>query len=211
VRFAFQSGALANTSEFHPNLLRAIEGGLSREDALRALTMWPAEIFGVADRTGSIEVGKIANLIITRGDLFDRSQRLAYVFVDGRQMELRTPPAGAPGATATGSWSVNVNLGSGPVAITLELQQEGDRLRGSMQGPLGSAELANATTTPGGDVRFTVPITFEGQTAEATFAGRISGNQIQGSVNVVGRSPGTFTGTRAGSAQPEASPSPTPG
>ena len=210
VRFAFQSGALASSADFHPNLLRAIESGLSRDDALRALTIWPAEIFGVADRTGSIEVGKIANLIITRGDLFDRARRLAYVFVDGRQMELRTPAAGAPEATATGSWSVNVNLGSGPVAITLDLQQEGDRLRGSMQGALGSGELANATTTPGGDVRFTVPITFEGQTSEATFAGRITGNQIQGSVNVVGRSPGTFTGTRAGSAQPEASPSPTP-
>ena len=210
VRFAFQSAGLANTADFHPNLVRAIESGLSRDDALRSLTIWPAEILGVADRLGSIEVGKIANLTITRGDLFDRSRRLAHVFVDGRQMELRTPVAAATGATANGSWSVNVNLETAPVTITLVLQQEGDRLRGSMQGPLGSAELANATTTPGGDIRFTVPITFEGQTAEATFAGRITGNQMEGTVNVVGGTPGTFTGTRAGGPQPEASPSPTP-
>jgi imidazolonepropionase-like amidohydrolase len=211
VRFAFQSGSLANATEFHPNLMRAIDNGLSRDDALRALTSWPAEIFGVADRLGSIEVGKIANLTITRGDLFDRTPRLAYVFVDGRQMDLRTPSAAAQGATANGSWSLNVNLGSGPVAITLVMQQEGDRLRGSMQGPLGSAELANGTTGEGGDIRFTVPITFEGQTAEATFAGKITGNQIQGTVNVVGRAPGTFTGTRAGAPpQAEATPAPTP-
>jgi hypothetical protein len=190
--------------------MRAIEGGLSREDALRALTIWPAEIFAVADRLGSIEVGKIANLTITRGDLFDRNRRLAHVFVDGRQMDLRVPAVGVPGATASGSWTVNVSLGSGPVSVTLVLQQEGDRLRGSMQGPLGSGELANASTTPGGDIRFTMPITFEGQTAEATFAGRITGNQMEGTVNVVGRSPGTFTGMRAGGQQPEASPSPTP-
>ena len=210
VRFAFQSGSLTNTAEFHPNLMRAIDNGLSREDALRALTTSPAEIFGVSDRLGSIEVGKIANLTIMRGDLFDRTPRIAHVFVDGRQMELRPPATAAPGSTATGMWSMNVNLGTSPVTITMVLRQEGDRITGTMQGPLGSAEVANGSAAAGGDVRFTVPITFEGQTAEATFAGRITGNQIQGSVSVVGRSPGTFTGTRSGSAQPESSPSPTP-
>ena len=209
VRFAFQSGSLTNITEFHPNLMRAIDNGLSREDALRALTLWPAEIFGVSDRAGSIEVGKIANLTIMRGDLFDRTPRVAYVFVDGRQMQLRTPAVTGPGTTATGSWSITVNLGSAPVTITMVLQQEGDRLRGSMQGPLGSAEVANGSSTAGGDVRFTVPITFEGQTAEATFSGKITGNQFQGSVTVVGREPGTFTGTRAG-APPQAEASPTP-
>ncbi len=213
VPFALQSGSLTNAADFHANLMRAVDNGLSRDDALRALTIWPAEILGVADRLGSIEVGKIANLTIMRGDLFDRTPRLAHVFVDGRQMELRTPPAGAAGATttgATGSWTVNVNLGSGPVTVTMVLQQEGDRLRGSMQGPLGSAELANATSGSSGEIRFTVPITFEGQTAEATFTGRLTGNQIQGAVNVVGRAPGTFTGSRAGAPPAEATPTPTP-
>jgi hypothetical protein len=211
VRFAFQSGSLTNISEFHPNLLRAIDNGLSREDALRALTAWPAEIFGVSDRLGSIETGKIANLTIMRGDLFDRTPRVAHVFIDGRQMQRRPVPGAAVGATANGSWSINVNLGTAPVAVTIVLQQEGDRLRGSMQGPLGSSEIANGSTGAGGDVRFTVPITSEGQTVEATFAGRITGNEIRGTVNVVGRAPGSFTGTRAGAPpQPEASPAPTP-
>ena len=210
VRFAFQSGSLTNAAEFHTNLMRAIDNGLSRGDALRALTTSPAEIFGVSDRLGSIEVGKIANLTIMRGDLFDRTPRIAHVFVDGRQMELRPPATATPGSTASGSWSMNVNLGTSPVTITVVLRQDGDRITGTMQGPLGSAEVANGSVAAGGDVRFTVPITFEGQTAEATFAGRITGNQIQGSVNVVGRAPGTFTGTRSGSAQTEPSPSPTP-
>ena len=211
VRFAFQSGSLTNITDFHPNLLRAIDNGLSREDALRALTAWPAEIFGINDRLGSIQTGKIANLTIMRGDLFDRAPRVVHVFIDGRQIQLRPTPGVASGATASGSWSINVNLGSAPVTVTMVLQQEGDRLRGTMQGPLGSADIANGSIGEGGDVRFTVPITFEGQTGEATFAGRITGNQIRGTVNVVGRAPGSFTGTRAGApAQPEATPAPTP-
>ncbi|MGI8897752.1 MAG: amidohydrolase family protein [Pyrinomonadaceae bacterium] len=209
VPFAFQSGALANMAEFSANLIRAIENGLSRDDALRALTIWPAQILGVADRLGSIETGKIANLTITRGDFFDRSSRISHVFIDGRPIDLRPEAAGAQAGTVTGTWTLNVNLGSGDTAVTLVLQQEGERLRGSIQGGLGSSEIANASTGAGGDIRFTVPATFEGQTAEATFAGRITGNEMQGTVNVVGRAPGSFTGTKAGApAQPVASPTP---
>ncbi len=209
VPFAFQSGALTSVGDFSANLLRAVEAGLSRDDAVRSLTIWPAEILGVADRMGSIEVGKIANLTITRGDLLVRNPRIAHVFIDGRQVELRpATPSGQPG-TASGTWSLNVDLGSGEISITLVLQQEGERLRGSIQGALGSAEIANGSLGQGGEIRFTVPATFEGQTADATFAGRLSGNEVQGTVNVVGRAPGTFTGTRAGTpAEPAATPTP---
>ncbi|MCA1605459.1 MAG: hypothetical protein LC775_08320, partial [Acidobacteria bacterium] len=66
-----------------------------------------------------------------------------------------------------------------------------------------------ASAVSSGDIRFTVPATFEGQTAEATFAGRITGNAMQGTVNVVGRAPGSFTGTRSGSPPlPAALPTP---
>ncbi len=215
VPFAFQAGALTNMADFSANLARAIENGLSRDDALRALTIWPAEILGVADRLGSVEAGKIANLTITRGDLFDRTPRIAHVFIDGRQVDLRPATSAGQTGSATGTWTLNVNLGSGDTDVTMVLQQEGERLRGSIQGGLGSGDISNASTGQGGDIRFTVPATFGGQTAEATFTGRITGNEMQGTVNVVGRAPGSFTGTRAGPT-PEASPtaeaaaSPTP-
>ncbi len=209
VPFAFQSGALTSMADFSANLVRAIENGLSRDDALRALTIWPAQILGVADRLGTIEAGKIANLTITRGDLFDRNPRIAHVFIDGRSIDLKPEAAAGQAGAATGTWTLNVNLGSGDIAVTLVLQQEGERLRGSIQGGLGSSEIANASTGAGGDIRFTVPATLEGQTVEATFAGRITGNEMQGTVNVVGRAPGSFTGTKAGApAQPVASPTP---
>jgi imidazolonepropionase-like amidohydrolase len=210
VPFAFQSGAMTNMTDFSANLMRAIENGLSRDDALRALTIRPAEILGVSDRLGSIEVGKIANLTITRGDLFERTPRIAYLFIDGRQVDLRPPVSGGQPGSVAGTWTLTVNLGTGDLSVTLVLQQEGERLRGSMQGGLGSADISNASAGQIGDIRFTAPVTIEGQTAEATFTGKVTGNEMQGTVSVVGRTPGSFTGTRAG-APAEPTPSPTPG
>ncbi|MGH8245747.1 MAG: amidohydrolase family protein, partial [Gammaproteobacteria bacterium] len=60
VRFAFQSGDMANPTDFVQNASKTIEAGLDKDLALRALTLTPAEIFGVADRLGSIEKGKTA-------------------------------------------------------------------------------------------------------------------------------------------------------
>lgn len=199
VRFAFQSGAMTNMTDYLANTAKAVEGGLSREEALRAMTINAAEILGVSDRLGTIEVGKIANLTVMRGDLFDRNARVAHVFIDGQPVELKpaTPPAsGADGKLATGTWTLNVNLGEGDQSITLVLQQEGENLRGSIQGALGSAQIANASLSPNGELRFTVPVTIGGQTTEATFTGTITGNQMRGTAQTVGGSPGTFTGTK---------------
>jgi hypothetical protein len=201
VKFAFQSGAMTNIADFYPNIVRAIDNGLSREDALRALTTSAAEILGVNDRLGSIETGKIANLTVTRGELLTRNPTFAYVFIDGRPVDLKpaaaTAPVAASGTSATGSWTLTVNTGSADLTMTLVLQQEANRLRGSIQGALGSGEISNASLDPGGDFRFTVPVTLEGQTTEATFTGKLAGNEMQGSVTFVGRAPGTFSGSRA--------------
>ncbi len=201
VRFAFQSGAMTSMTDYLANAAKAIEGGLAREEALRALTINAAEILGVSDRLGTIEVGKIANLTVMRGDLFDRNARVSHVFIDGQPVDLK--PAVAPaasgagsGALATGTWTLNINLGEGDQSITLVLQQEGESLRGSIQGALGSAQIANASLSPSGELRFTVPVTIGGQATEATFTGTITGNQMRGTAQTVGGSPGTFTGTK---------------
>lgn len=214
VRFAFQSGAMENIGDYLANAAKTIENGLSREEALRALTINAAEIFGIADRLGTIEVGKIANLTVTRGDLFDKAARVTHVFIDGQPVELKpAAPVVAP-ALASGTWTLNVQLGAGEHSVTLILQQEGETLRGSIQGALGTAEIANASVSPAGELRFTVRVTLGGQTTEATFTGTIAGNAMRGSVQAVGQSPGTFTGTKPGppspQPQPVAAPSPTP-
>jgi hypothetical protein len=199
VRFSFQSGSLTNMSDLMTNANRVIENGLSSADAVRAFTIWPAEILGVSNQLGSIEAGKIANLTVTRGDLFDRYSRVAHVFIDGRPVDLRpatTPERPGGRGTLNGSWTLTVNLGQGERPATLTLQQEGDRVTGSIAGSFGAGEISNATATAD-EVRFTVPLQIEGQTKEATFTGTLSGNEIRGTVTVVGAAPGTFTATRA--------------
>jgi imidazolonepropionase-like amidohydrolase len=91
VQFAFQSGDMANPRDFIRNITRSIEHGLDKDIALRALTLTPAEIFGVSDRFGSLEKGKTANVVVATGDLFDARTRVKYVFIDGAKFDITEP------------------------------------------------------------------------------------------------------------------------
>ncbi len=70
--------------EFWSRIRLAVRRGLSKDAALAALTTTPAEIFGVADRLGTIAPGRIANLVVANGDLFsDEAARVLTTWVDG--------------------------------------------------------------------------------------------------------------------------------
>ncbi len=66
----------------------AVAFGLPREEAIRAITLYPAEILGVADRVGSIQVGKDATLIVTDGDVLEVPTRVKMEFMQGRKIDL---------------------------------------------------------------------------------------------------------------------------
>jgi hypothetical protein len=102
VKFALYSDGVDAPRDFQRAVKKAIDNGLSREDALRALTLSPAEIYGVADRVGSIEKGKIANLVLTKGDIFENSTTVVMVFVDGKKYTpAETAAPGGRGGAAT--------------------------------------------------------------------------------------------------------------
>lgn len=100
VKFALYSGGIDRRADLIRAVRRALDAGLSPDDALRAMTLSPAEIYGVADRLGSIEKGKIGNLVVTKGDLFEARTEVKYIFVDGVKFEPAdeppTPPAARP-------------------------------------------------------------------------------------------------------------------
>ena len=198
VKFAFESGGLTAWGDFLANAQKAVDDGLPAEQAVRAMTLGPAEILGVADRVGSLDVGKIANLTITRGTLGERGARVTQLFVDGRPVTPRADASGAPNATAmaTGAWTTTVSLEGTQYAVTLSLRQDAERLGGSMQGELGSGEVTNGSSGADGACRFTATITMKSGSEEATFVGNLEGNAIRGRVQVVGHDPGNFTGTR---------------
>ncbi len=82
IAFALTSFGLSDSS-FLKNLKLAIKAGLSQEAALRALTIEPARWLGLEKQLGTLEPGKIANLILTRGELFDEKAKVVRVLVDG--------------------------------------------------------------------------------------------------------------------------------
>jgi imidazolonepropionase-like amidohydrolase len=86
VKFAFSTGQGSNSRHvaFHAALAEAY--GLAPEGALKALTIWPAEIFGADKEIGSVEKGKMANFFITSGDPLDLRTQVSYVFIKGRDM-----------------------------------------------------------------------------------------------------------------------------
>jgi imidazolonepropionase-like amidohydrolase len=61
----------------------------------------PAEIYGISDRVGSIEKGKIANIVVTKGEIFDNATQVVMVFVDGKKYTPEAPAAGGRGGPAT--------------------------------------------------------------------------------------------------------------
>lgn len=88
VKIAFQTNdsAYSRNLPYHAGMAAAF--GLPKEEALKAVTIYPAEIFGIADRVGSIEQGKIANLIVTDGDPLEIRTQIKHVFINGRDIPL---------------------------------------------------------------------------------------------------------------------------
>jgi imidazolonepropionase-like amidohydrolase len=102
ILFAFYGDAVDQPRDILRAARKAITNGLSEADALKALTINAAEIFGVADRLGSIEKGKIANVIVTKGGIFDERPQVMHVIVDGIKYE-PTPEAPTPGGSGGAS------------------------------------------------------------------------------------------------------------
>jgi imidazolonepropionase-like amidohydrolase len=88
IPFAFTTHGLQERSAFWERLRKALRRGLSPERALAALTTQPAEFLGVSDIVGSIEPGKLANLLLCDGELFAPETELRSIFVAGEEFPL---------------------------------------------------------------------------------------------------------------------------
>jgi imidazolonepropionase-like amidohydrolase len=97
VLFGFESAGLGDPKEFVRNAAKAVKAGLAEDAAIRALTIGAATMAGAGDRLGSIERGKIANVILTDGDIFDEKTAVKRVFIEGRPVSLEPPAAPSSG------------------------------------------------------------------------------------------------------------------
>lgn len=90
VKFAFGTGGYQNVRLLPYNAAISVAWGLPHADAIKALTINAAEILGVADRLGSIEPGKVANLVVAKGDPLEIRTEITHVFVNGKSTGLDT-------------------------------------------------------------------------------------------------------------------------
>src|SRR3984957_7980401 len=88
VKFGFYSDGLATPKDIMKAVKRATDAGLTSDAALRAFTVDSAEILDLGDRLGGIAPGKIANLVVTDGDIFNEKSKVKHVFVDGRWFQI---------------------------------------------------------------------------------------------------------------------------
>ncbi len=201
VKFAFQLGGATAAADYFANAGKAIENGLSRDAAIRAMTLGAAEILGVDKTLGSIEPGKVANLVVIKGDLFGRDKFASHVFVDGRHFEQKEPvrPAGGrgpggqgggPGATPAatagpsmgGTYTITIDVPGQPLQATLNLTQAGTTINGTMVSQLGSSQVTNGRATANG-FSFATSVQFGGAGIDISVMGTVSGNQVSGTVD----------------------------
>jgi imidazolonepropionase-like amidohydrolase len=86
VKFAFSTGNGSNARHVPLHAQLAVAYGLPEEGAMKALTIWPAEIFGADKQIGSVAQGKLANFFITTGDPLDLRTQVTQVFIKGREV-----------------------------------------------------------------------------------------------------------------------------
>src|SRR6266705_835792 len=201
VKFAFYSGGITAPKDVLKAAKKSIDAGLAPDAALRALTLSAAEIFGVADRLGSIENGKIANLVVTDGDLFEEKTKIKMVFVDGRKFEVREPekPKDPPKGDITGKWKLSYTTPDGPEESTADLTMDKDgTISGTLTSKRGTASIISGYLSVD-KFSFTINIPIEGSPADVIFSGTFDGTSLKGSIRVQGISL-DFTGIKPGAA-----------
>lgn len=191
IKFALTSLGLRNSSDILKNVQKAIKAGLPREEALKAMTIIPAQFLGVSDFLGTLESGKIANVILTSGEIFDEKTKVRRVFVDGLSFEVKEPPKKAkPTAlNLTGKWTATISGPMGEMGVTLEIQQEGNSISGFISSEMGQWDISDGLLS-GNELAFTISATIMDETIELAFSGTAEKDSFEGEISFEGGSAG---------------------
>jgi imidazolonepropionase-like amidohydrolase len=168
------------SKDVRDNVLKMVEAGLSEDAALAALTINPATILGIASTTGTVQRGKLGNLVVTSGSYFNKDASIRYVFVEGKPFELEvkkdSEDNGAP--PVAGTWTVTVTTPDGDVEAVFTFTGEGDSISGTASEGGTVADLENVKVSDN-------TVTFELEWPEAghlTAELKIDGDDISGTI-----------------------------
>ena len=103
VDVSFTSYRLEDPKTILPNLATAIKRGLTADQALAGVTTSPARFLGLEDRIGTVEAGKLANLVVVDGDLFVEKPKIREVWIEGNRYEIKDSKPAEIEPAGTGS------------------------------------------------------------------------------------------------------------
>lgn len=140
IPFAITTSDLKDKKEFWNNLRKAIKYGLSKKEALRSLTETPATLLGVYDKIGSLKKGKLANFIITNGDVFEKDAIIWENWIKGHQYILKDYNA----VDLRGTYSMTIN---GKADIILKIDGDQFKLKSNFMKGDSVKESVNVTVS----------------------------------------------------------------
>ncbi len=187
-------------SNVHKALSTMIANGLSEKAALAALTTNPASVLGISRIAGTLEKGKLANLILTTEPLFKESSQIKHVIVDGYvfDYEVKKKSNSAPNSSATpensensveGVWDYVSETPAGSSGGEITIKKENGVLGGSISydDPAGSgkasAPIKNVTVT-GKNLKFEFDVSAGGMSFTVTVSGEVNGKSMEGTLSL---------------------------
>ncbi len=127
---ALTTYGLDRPSGFHAGVRKAIEAGLPADEALACITVRPAKLLGIDHLAGTLEPGRLANLVVVDGELFDEKAEIREVWVGGRRDEVKAPPA----FPLEGAFTVLV-AGEPREGVEVSIDRDASRLSITMPAP----------------------------------------------------------------------------
>jgi len=185
VPFAFYSDGLATPGEIFKNVRAAIDAGLSNQAALAALTSGPAGIFDVADRLGTIEAGKIANLVLAGDWPWAEGVEIEAVFVDGHKYQERKSdePVEAPESDVSGTWEMTVSSprGDREITATLTMAEDG-KVSGETRSERGTTAIEEGRMS-GDLLRFKTTRSMGSRSFTSSWSLKVEGESLSGGLS----------------------------
>lgn len=181
------------------NLRTMIEHGLSEDAALAALTTGPAEILGLSSVMGTVEKGKMANLVVSDMPYFDEKSQVRYVFVDGNMYEYEAKakkkkkakggaePSGETNMAAVlGEWSFEAETPGQSGTGTITFTEENGNIVGTLESDQGPGEVQDLdnVTLDGNDLSFSMSIDGGGQSITIEISVVLDGESFEGDMEV---------------------------
>ena len=185
-----------------------IENGLSADTALMALTTQPASLLGIEKYCGTVEVGKMANLIVSTKPLFEKEAAIKFMIVEGGlyvyEIKEKKKPGDKPSEPAAvglleGKWAFEVDIPDQREKGEFDFEDNDGMLTGTIHGQnINGNNTLEDIVLQGNEVSFTFDMEAGGQMIEVEFDLKLDGETFEGTVNIGVTGMGSFpiTGKR---------------